>query len=48
MNVSEAVAARTTIRRFTDQKVEDALVKKLLEVCSRSFRKPTCNLGEFS
>ena len=36
MNVSEAVAARTTIRRFTDQKVEDALVKKLLEKSARA------------
>ena len=36
MNVSEAVAARTTIRRFTDQSVDDDLVKVLLEKSARA------------
>ena len=36
MNVSEAIAARTTIRRFTDQTVDDELVKALLEKSARA------------
>ncbi len=36
MNVSQAVAARTTIRRFTDQPVDDDLVKDLLEQSARA------------
>ena len=36
MNVSEAVAARTTVRRFTDQTVEDDLIRELLEKSARS------------
>ena len=36
MNVSEAVAARTTVRRFTDQRVEDELIRELLEKSARS------------
>ena len=36
MNVSEAVAARTSIRRFRDQAVDDELVKELLEKSARA------------
>jgi len=36
MNVSEAVAARTTIRRFSNQTVDDELVKALLEKSARA------------
>ena len=38
MNVSEAVAARTSIRRFTDQHVETELLRDLLD---RSARAPS-------
>lgn len=36
MKVSEAVAARTTIRRFTDQPVSDDLIRELLEKSARA------------
>lgn len=36
MNVSEAVAARKSIRRFTDQPVSDELLRELLEKSARA------------
>ena len=36
MNVSDAVAARTSIRRFTDQTVSEDLIRELLEKAARA------------